>query len=160
MNTSCLLSLLSAHVKPRKALKNGTLKQFQNFCIKKSTKWFPSNFKYKTVGMTRSLFPSYLLSTNQPFFSNASGITDTAVYRDEVSLTSYKDHFWFYTVHIWFLSTILVWSQRNHIWSFVCLPRLLNFFSWFYIFMFTDEASLIWISVITLVRQKNLQCNT
>ena len=37
--------------------------------------------------------------------------------RVEVSLISYKDHIWFHTVHTWFLSTILVWNQRNHIWS-------------------------------------------
>ena len=37
--------------------------------------------------------------------------------RVEVSLISYKDHIWFHTVHTWFLSTILVWKQRNHIWS-------------------------------------------
>ena len=40
-----------------------------------------------------------------------------AISRVEVSLISYKDHIWFHTVHTWFLSTILVWNQKNHIWS-------------------------------------------
>ena len=37
--------------------------------------------------------------------------------RVEVSLISYKDQIWFHTVHAWFFSTILVWNQKNHIWS-------------------------------------------
>ena len=56
-------------------------------------------------------------------------------------LISYKDHIWFHSLHTWFLSTILVWNQRNHIWSLqytkksymvlVRLPRIIHIFSSF-----------------------------
>ena len=46
--------------------------------------------------------------------------------REEVSLISYKDPIWFQTGHTRFLSTILVWNQKNHKRSLYDIQVLIN----------------------------------